>query len=372
MLEIDTQSKQPHGDRLDLIRLTKNYLSGRGVDDISLSVPGGTFVSLLGPSGSGKTTTLNLIAGFLKPDAGDILIDGRSITTLPPNKRNIGMVFQSYALFPHMTVAENINYPLRMRSKLSRADARSRVDEIAKLMQLSELIERYPRQLSGGQQQRVAMARALVSRPYLLLMDEPLGALDKNLREQMQFEIKRIHRTAGTTVVYVTHDQVEALTMSDIVVVMNHGSIAQIGSPRTLYEQPNNCFVAGFIGDSNLIPGLVVEIVGDQLSIRVANNQLICVPRGLSEAKKIGDQVVVMLRPEDIWVEVMHELNSAPDALKGKVIEISFQGHAYRLSVAVGDELITLKLLRSHFVDIAEGDDVLLRWRQEASVLVPK
>ena len=198
---------------------------------------------------------LNLIAGFLSADSGDILLDGASISAVPPHKRNIGMVFQSYSLFPHMSVAENVRFPLRMRSALSRSAARERVNEMLTLVQLAHLGARYPRQLSGGQQQRVAMARALVSRPRLLLMDEPLGALDKKLREQMQVEIKRIHRSVGTTVIYVTHDQAEALTMSDLVVVMHQGRIAQIGTPRVLYEAPANVFVADFLGDSNLLAG---------------------------------------------------------------------------------------------------------------------
>src|ERR1700752_5338284 len=209
------------GAQVPLRKLSKSFGSAAAVDDVSLDVLAGAFVSLLGPSGSGKTTTLNLIAGFLTPDAGDILIDERSVADVPPHKRNIGMVFQSYSLFPHMTVADNVGFPLRMRTRLRREAARKRVAEMLGLVQLSHLAARYPRQLSGGQQQRVAMARALVSHPSLLLMDEPLGALDKKLREQMQIEIKRIHRSVGTTVIYVTHDQTEALTMSDLVVVMH-------------------------------------------------------------------------------------------------------------------------------------------------------
>src|SRR5712671_1899830 len=226
------------GAQLRLRQLTKTFGAAKAVDQISLDVPAGAFVSLLGPSGSGKTTTLNLIAGFLTPDAGDILLDERSIADVPPHKRDIGMVFQSYSLFPHMTVAENVGFPLRMRTRLSRADARRRIGEMLALVQLGHLGARYPRQLSGGQQQRVAMARALVSHPRLLLMDEPLGALDKKLREQMQVEIRRIHRSVGTTVLYVTHDQAEALSMSDVVAVMHQGRIAQIGPPRLLYEAP--------------------------------------------------------------------------------------------------------------------------------------
>ena len=226
------------GAQLRLRQLTKAFGAAKAVDRVSLDVPAGAFVSLLGPSGSGKTTTLNLIAGFLAPDEGEILLDERSIADVPPHKRDIGMVFQSYALFPHMTVADNVDFPLRMRTRPTRDDARRRIDEMLALVQLGDLGGRYPRQLSGGQQQRVAMARALVSHPRLLLMDEPLGALDKKLREELQVEIKRIHRSVGTTVIYVTHDQHEALTMSDLVVVMHRGRIEQIGAPRELYDRP--------------------------------------------------------------------------------------------------------------------------------------
>src|ERR1051326_4704279 len=258
-MDRSAQSAISSGAQVRLRKLSKTYSGLAAVDGISFDVPAGAFVSLLGPSGSGKTTTLNLIAGFLTPDAGDILIDDRSVADVPPHKRNIGMVFQSYSLFPHMTVADNVGFPLRMRSKLNRQAAQKRIAEMLALVQLSHLGARYPRQLSGGQQQRVAMARALVSAPRLLLMDEPLGALDKKLREQMQAEIRRIHRSVGTSVVYVTHDQSEALTMSDLVVVMHRGRIAQIGTPRALYESPADAFVADFIGDSNLLAATVIE-----------------------------------------------------------------------------------------------------------------
>ena len=253
----------PRGAKIQLRNLSRRFGGQAAVDGISLDVPAGSFVSLLGPSGSGKTTTLNLIAGFLTPDAGDILFDDRSVADVPPHHRDIGMVFQSYALFPHLTVAHNVAFPLRMRTRLAKADIERRVAETLALVRMEDYGGRYPRQLSGGQQQRVAMARALVSHPRLLLMDEPLGALDKKLRDQMQFEIKRIHRSVGTTFIYVTHDQSEALTMSDLVVLMHRGRIAQTGTPRELYTEPANVFVADFIGDSNLLNGRVTAIEGD-------------------------------------------------------------------------------------------------------------
>ncbi len=235
------------GAKIQLRDLTKRFAGQAAVDGISLDVPAGSFVSLLGPSGSGKTTTLNLIAGFLSADAGDILFDDRSVAEVPPHHRDIGMVFQSYALFPHLTVADNVAFPLRMRTQLAKNDdASSASPKRWRWFRWQDFGGRYPRQLSGGQQQRVAMARALVSHPRLLLMDEPLGALDKKLREQMQFEIKRIHRSVGTTFIYVTHDQSEALTMSDLVVLMHRGRIAQTGTPRELYTEPGQCVRGGF------------------------------------------------------------------------------------------------------------------------------
>ena len=298
------------GAQLRLRQLTKAFGASQAVDRISLDVPAGAFVSLLGPSGSGKTTTLNLIAGFLTPDAGDILLDERSIADVPPHKRNIGMVFQSYSLFPHMTVAENVGFPLRMRTRLSRQEARQRIDEMLALVQLGHLGTRYPRQLSGGQQQRVAMARALVSHPRLLLMDEPLGALDKKLREQMQIEIKRIHRSVGTTVIYVTHDQTEALTMSDLVVVMHQARVSQVGTPRVLYEAPANLFVADFLGDSNLLTATIAHVSGDELAVEIGNGEKIRAARGTSAAAQ-GSRAVVLIRPEDISV-------TATDAANGR------------------------------------------------------
>src|SRR5437868_2992221 len=303
MMELAAAAKAS-GAQLGLRRLSKAFAGTKAVDEVSLDVPAGAFVSLLGPSGSGKTTTLNLIAGFLTPDAGDILLDQRSIADVAPHKRNIGMVFQSYSLFPHMTVAENVGFPLRMRTRLSRTDARARIDEMLALVQLGHLGTRYPRQLSGGQQQRVAMARALVSHPRLLLMDEPLGALDKKLREQMQVEIKRIHRSVGTTFIYVTHDQSEALTMSDLVVLMHGGRIAQIGPPRQLYTEPASVFVADFIGDSNLLNGHVTAIEADTVTVALDAGATIAVPRRGSLAHAPGQRVAVVLRPEDITMQI--------------------------------------------------------------------
>src|SRR6266567_8624280 len=235
--------------------LSKSYGPATAVSGVSINVRAGEFLSLLGPSGSGKTTLLMMIAGFEAPTAGAIHIDDRDITELAPNKRNIGMVFQRYALFPHMSVADNIAFPLRMR-RTPKAEIRRRVEAALALVQLEEYGGRLPSQLSGGQQQRIAVARALVFEPPVLLMDEPLGALDKNLREQMQIEIKRIQQSLGVTVIYVTHDQEEALTMSDRIAVMRNGCLEQIGSPTELYDNPATSFVADFVGKTNFLEGV--------------------------------------------------------------------------------------------------------------------
>jgi spermidine/putrescine ABC transporter ATP-binding subunit len=356
------------GAQLRLRNLTKAFGAVKAVDGISLDVPAGAFVSLLGPSGSGKTTTLNLIAGFITPDSGDIQLDERSIADVPPHKRNIGMVFQSYSLFPHMTVAQNVGFPLRMRTKLTRIAAHTRIAEILTLVQLAHLADRYPRQLSGGQQQRVAMARALVSRPRILLMDEPLGALDKKLREQMQVEIKRIHRSVGTTVVYVTHDQSEALTMSDVVVVMHQARIAQIGTPRALYEMPANAFVADFLGDSNLLSAKVVEASGDIAAVTIGNGSTIHAARG--EAA-VGDLTYVLLRPEDMMARASPLRPDGYDTLIGTVKEISYHGDAYKLDVTVGDDVLKVKVAREQGTGLEPGRQIHLLWKPEAARLLP-
>ena len=246
----------PAAHNLALREVSKHYGSLAAVDRVSLEVPRGQFLTLLGPSGSGKTTLLMIIAGFVEPSAGDVLVDDARITHLPPEKRNFGMVFQGYALFPHLTVFDNVGFPLRVRG-MPRADAAGRIRGALDLVQLGALAERYPRQLSGGQQQRVALARALVFTPDILLLDEPLSALDKKLRAELQWELKQIHQRVGTTFIYVTHDQEEALSMSDEIAIIRDGRIVQAGPPRALYERPATRFVADFLGKSNFIRGRV-------------------------------------------------------------------------------------------------------------------
>ncbi len=358
------------GAKIELRNLTKRFGSSAAVDGISLQVPAGSFVSLLGPSGSGKTTTLNLIAGFLTADGGDILFDDRSVSDIPPQHRDIGMVFQSYALFPHLTVAENVAFPLRMRTKLSKPGMDKRVAETLALVQMADYGGRYPRQLSGGQQQRVAMARALVSHPRVLLMDEPLGALDKKLREQMQFEIKRIHRSVGTTFIYVTHDQSEALTMSDLVVLMHRGGIAQTGAPRELYTDPANVFVADFIGDSNLLGGKVTESSGDVLTIALDAGTSVAARRRGTAPLVAGSRVTLVVRPEEISVRKLGETADVRPRLTGTVAEIGYQGDSYRLGVVVGGETVKARV-SPHIAHLFKsGTTVELSWDRDTACVL--
>jgi spermidine/putrescine ABC transporter ATP-binding subunit len=358
------------GAQLELHELSKTFGATKAVDRISLKVSPGAFVSLLGPSGSGKTTTLNLIAGFLTPDSGEIRLDEHSVADVPSHKRNIGMVFQSYSLFPHMTVADNVHFPLRMRTRLSREEARLRVDEMLALVQLGHLAARYPRQLSGGQQQRVAMARALVSEPRLLLMDEPLGALDKKLREQMQVEIKRIHRTVGTTVIYVTHDQTEALTMSDIVVVMHQARVAQIGTPRALYEAPENMFVADFLGDSNLLPGRCLDVDGEDALIEISAGKTLRVARhGLAISS--GDRILLLIRPEDMVLATTLKGLDGKASFAGIVSDVRYHGDTFKLDIVVGNDIVTTRMGREGMFGIEPGQSVFLSWNLNAARLLP-
>ncbi len=265
------------------------------VKSLDLDISRGEFLTLLGPSGSGKTTCLMMLAGFETPTHGDILLNGQRLNNVPPHKRNIGMVFQSYALFPHLTVNENVGYPLSVR-KLSKHEIADKVRNALRMVQLESLGGRYPAQLSGGQQQRIALARALVFEPQLVLMDEPLGALDKQLREHMQMEIKHLHQQLGVTVVYVTHDQSEALTMSDRVAVFNHGIIQQIDSPEKLYEEPCNAFVANFIGENNSLSGTVSAIDGSTCTVQLKiGEEVIAQAINVSD---IGKPASLSIRPE--------------------------------------------------------------------------
>jgi putative spermidine/putrescine transport system ATP-binding protein len=323
---------------LELAGVRKRYDSLVAVDDLDLALEAGEFLTLLGPSGSGKTTTLMMVAGLQQPDAGRIALNGVSVANLPPYRRDIGMVFQNYALFPHMTVRRNVAFPLEMRGTQAPEIARL-VDEALALVKLPDHGGRLPKQLSGGQQQRVALARAMVYRPALLLMDEPLGALDRKLREQLQLEIKRVHRERGISVLYVTHDQEEALTMSDRIAVFNKGRIEQIGTPEELYDRPTTRFVASFIGDTNLVEGRVLGVAGGICEIETAAGRVVAsTPTPLAA----GSAVSIAVRPERI---VLAPVETAGVGLEGVIVEQVFLGTSrkYVVRLADGTEIVVLR-----------------------------
>jgi len=334
------------------------------VQDLNVDIPKGEFLTMLGPSGSGKTTTLMMLAGFETPTGGEIYLDGEAINKIPPYKRGIGMVFQNYALFPHMTVNENLAFPLEVR-KLNKSDVEDKVKKALDMVELGEFGNRMPLQLSGGQQQRVALARALVFEPRLVLMDEPLGALDKKLREQMQYEIKHIHEQIGITVVYVTHDQNEALTMSNRIEVFNDGKIQQISSPDILYEKPENAFVAQFIGENNQIKGKVKSINGEMCVVETEKGEII---KSLKiNVKSVGDASTVSLRPER--VEIDSSDSSFENSFNATVKELIYLGDHIRTRVEVcGNDQFIVKVPNSYKgANLKEGTSVKLSWKASDS-----
>jgi spermidine/putrescine ABC transporter ATP-binding subunit len=350
--------------QLELHHVFKLFGSVKAVDDVSLNIEHGEFLTLLGPSGSGKTTTLNMIAGFEIPTSGDILLENEDITTVAPNSRGIGMVFQNYALFPHMTVFENIAFPLKMR-KIPSAEIREMTEEALDQVKLPGFETRYPNQLSGGQQQRIALARAIVFKPKILLMDEPLGALDKKLRDHMRLEIKHLQESLNITVIYVTHDQEEALTMSDRIAIMNNGRIVQLDKPVELYESPVNLFVADFIGESNFLEGTVKETNGDSAAIETKEGLKVRVRRPAQMAS--GDEFSVAVRPEKILV-LADEQDGAGEIVNrftGRIEEIVYLGEAkiYRVSLAP-DIIIETKVQSGPDVQRYEvGDKIVVGWQ---------
>ena len=347
---------------IEIRNVSKNFNAFKALDDINLDIQSGELVALLGPSGSGKTTSLMMLAGFETPTAGEILLAGRSINNVPPHKRDIGMVFQNYALFPHMTVAENLAFPLSVRG-MSKTDVKERVKRALSMVQLDAFAGRYPAQLSGGQQQRVALARALVFEPQLVLMDEPLGALDKQLREHMQMEIKHLHQRLGVTVVYVTHDQGEALTMSDRVAVFHQGEIQQIEPPRNLYEQPRNTFVANFIGENNRLSGQLLSCDGERCVVGL--------PRGEKvEALAVnvgqpGEPVTLSIRPERVRLNGASE--SCANRFSGRVAEFVYLGDhvRVRLEVCGRDDFFVKQPIAELDPTLSVGDVVPLGWQVE-------
>ena len=332
----------------------------RGLD---LNIRRGEFLTLLGPSGSGKTTTLMMLAGFETPTSGQIILDGQRIDRLAPHKRGIGVVFQNYALFPHMSVANNVAFPLRMRG-LSRSETETRVMKALDMIRMKDLAQRMPGEISGGQQQRIALARALVFEPKLVLMDEPLGALDKQLREHMQIEIKHLHAQLGITVVYVTHDQTEALTMSDRVGVFNDGVMQQVATPSSLYEEPANLFVAQFIGENNAIRGVVRELSSHGCTLETSGGlQIRSMP---SEALAVGCGAVLALRPERLRVVAGGD-GHFDNQCVADVEELIYHGDHIRLRAqACGYSNILVNIPNNgNALSIRKGDQITLGWRRE-------
>lgn len=332
------------------------------IKDLNLDIAQGEFLTLLGPSGSGKTTTLMMLSGFETPTQGEIYFNAQSMGNIPPHKRNIGMVFQDYALFPHMTVKENLAFPLKVR-KMSKHDINKKVTRVLEMVELRGFEGRMPAQLSGGQQQRIALARALVFEPQLVLMDEPLGALDKNLREQMQYEIKRIHENLDVTVVYVTHDQSEAMTMSNRIAVFDDGVIQQLSTPDILYERPDNAFVAQFIGENNRLSGKVTEINGDKCVVEIDGGGFLKALKVNVQA--VGDRTSVSLRPERVTVNPVEA--GIDNIFVGRVKGLIYLGDHVRTLVDVcGNDEFIVKIpnAQGHRI-VNKGQQIQVGWSSD-------
>jgi putative spermidine/putrescine transport system ATP-binding protein len=349
---------------VELSKVSKSYGDTIAVRELSLRIEQGEFVALLGPSGCGKTTTLQMLAGFVEPTSGDISVGGQPMRGIPPHRRNIGVVFQSYALFPHLSVFDNVAFGLRMRNTTD-ADIAKRVARALDLVQLSTLDQRYPKALSGGQQQRVALARALVIEPAVLLLDEPLSNLDANLREQMRFEIREIQKRIGITTVFVTHDQNEAMAAADRLVVMSKGEIRQVGTAQEIYEAPVDRFVAEFIGQANLLRGTVVASSRTEARLALASAGEVTVPN--RDRIAAGRAAALALRPEDL------QLASAPQSgrnnLMGRVNRVAYLGASTNVGVRIGDLSLVIALPRGAY-PIADGDDVVVHWAPTAGILL--
>ncbi|MCC6792275.1 MAG: ABC transporter ATP-binding protein [Thermomicrobiales bacterium] len=352
-----------------LVGATKRYGNVLAADRLDLAVAPGEFVALLGPSGSGKTTALRLVAGFLQPDAGEVQIGGQVVNRLPPHRRNVGMVFQRYELFPHMTVADNVANGLKTR-KVPKAEIARRVEEVLALVRLPDFDGRYPKQLSGGQQQRVALARAVVIDPLVLLLDEPLGALDKRLRDEMQIELQALQRRLGVTTIFVTHDQEEALTMADRIAVMNNGRIEQVGTPEEIYERPRNRFVAEFIGLSNFLPVKVQQVSADGVVAELDGGPLLRLPPAPGVTP--GARLEVAIRPEKIAVL---PAGSAPEgnATPAWVEHLVYQGEGTYLRARLANGLLVQAYAANDDASWFPGAgerEVVLAWKPESGRLL--
>jgi putative spermidine/putrescine transport system ATP-binding protein len=353
---------------LELRSISKIFGDAVAVDELSFRIEPGEFVCILGPSGCGKTTTLRMIAGFERPDRGRILIDGQDFTDVPPQRRNIGMVFQSYALFPHMTVAQNVAFGLEMR-RMAGGDVRAAVDDALALVRLGELSARYPNQLSGGQQQRVALARALAIRPRLLLLDEPLSNLDAKLRDDMREEIRRIQREVGITAVFVTHDQSEAFALADRVAVMDRGRLQQIADPVSIYESPTNATVGSFIGQANIWVGTVLAVNAACVRVKsAAGADLLATGIGL----RPGDECKVFLKHERIAL-TRAQPTQADNCFVGSITGRTYLGHSTSYAVSLGGDAMLKAAVpnRVGFEHFSVGDEVIATWAADASQVFP-
>jgi spermidine/putrescine ABC transporter ATP-binding subunit len=376
MVEVRSKSSCAAGGTaspVEFFDVTKRYGDVFAVRSINLAVHPGEFLTLLGPSGSGKTTLLMLLAGFESATSGEIRVDGKSLANVPAHRRNQGVVFQSYALFPHMTVYQNLEFPLDARG-ISRVTKEKMIDAALQRVRMAPFANRLPAQLSGGQQQRIALARSIVFDPPLILMDESLSALDRKLRSEMQFELKDLHRELGKTMVYVTHDQDEAMVLSDRIVVMDAGRIVQVGTPSEVYDRPASEFIAGFMGEANFFDGIVVQQVGKGPGVSIDEGTI--VEAANANEFRVGERVRVMVRPEaiDLWSEDAIDANSAPAApvaIRGNVDHVAFLGDSHRYRVRCGRQTVKVKVSRTlQNAVFAAGDAVLLALHPERIRLV--
>ncbi|MCS6906390.1 MAG: ABC transporter ATP-binding protein [Anaerolineales bacterium] len=353
--------------RVEILQVSKSYDRVQAVSQVSLQIEDGEFFALLGPSGSGKTTILRLIAGFIEPDQGKILIGGQDMAGIPPERRDIGVVFQNYALFPHLTAWENVAFGLEVR-RLPKREIAERVREAFALVQLEGMEHRYPRQLSGGQQQRVALARALVTHPRVLLLDEPLGALDKKLRTQMQVELRQLQQSLGITAIFVTHDQEEALTLADRIAVMDRGRICQVGEPALVYERPANLFVSNFLGQSNVFRGIISHIEAEFARIQTEQGyQLVSAWR---KNKRLGEAAVLVVRPEK--VRLATQPTGSANEVRGKVIHRIYLGTntTYLVELEGGEVITAFVQNRSPRAAFELGEVVYASWEAENCFLL--
>ncbi len=352
--------------QVDIIGAIKRYGELAALDNVSMSFKDGEFFGLLGPSGSGKTTMLRAIAGFVTLDEGEVRVDGKDIGTTPVHLRNIGMVFQNYALFPHMSVQENVAFGLDVRG-ISAAEQRQRVADALSMVRLSGLEQRKPKQLSGGQQQRVALARALVTRPKVLLLDEPLGALDKHLRQEMQVELKRIQRDVGITTIFVTHDQEEALTLSDRIAIFNAGRIVQAGAPAEVYARPINRFAAGFLGEANFLKGRVAAVENGWAKVDLASGGSAVIA---ADGVQVGQETLLAVRPERLAIHPSSDDVPVGNRLGGTVREVVFSGNSTTYRVSCADLMLSVFRQNDGQPVLASGTSVSLQWEPDDAVLV--